>query len=161
MKPLNSLCELICKLGCRLSFLPPLIARLTIGQVFIPAGWGKLHNLEKATAFFDSLHIPMASIQAPFVASVEFLGGICVLIGLGTRWVSVPLSIIMLVAMYTAKHAEITSFDSLTDMTDYLYFVILLLLMRTGAGSVSIDRFLNKKWCKTCCETHCDTHAKT
>jgi hypothetical protein len=51
-----------------LKWLPSLLARITIGAVFIESGWGKLHNLPKVIDFFHSLGIPYAEVQAPFVA---------------------------------------------------------------------------------------------
>ena len=42
----------------RLAWLAPLIARLTIGWVFVSTGWGKLHNLQKIIDYFTELGIP-------------------------------------------------------------------------------------------------------
>ncbi|HUP57698.1 MAG TPA: DoxX family membrane protein, partial [Bdellovibrionota bacterium] len=42
----------------RLQWLPPLLARIAVGSVFLRTGWGKLHNLDKITAFFRELGIP-------------------------------------------------------------------------------------------------------
>ena len=36
------------KVGDRLSFLGPTLARLTVGLVFVSTGWGKLHSLPDA-----------------------------------------------------------------------------------------------------------------
>ena len=43
------------------SWLPPLLIRLCLAAVFIPSGWGKLHDLQKVTEFFAELGIPVAA----------------------------------------------------------------------------------------------------
>jgi putative oxidoreductase len=41
--------------------------------------------------------------QSPFVAGVEFIGGLLLLLGLFTRIAAVPLVIVMIVAIISAK----------------------------------------------------------
>lgn len=123
-----------------------LLTRLIIGLVFASTGWGKLHNLQKIIDFFNSLGIPAAKIQAPFVAGMEFLCGVLVLIGLATRYASIPLIIIMLVAIRTAKWEEVTGVFSLFDMSEFLYMVLLTWLVVYGGGKISVDYLI----CKRC-----------
>ncbi|MEQ1736738.1 MAG: DoxX family protein, partial [Rhodoglobus sp.] len=75
----------------RVQWLPPLVLRIVLGVTFTLAGWGKLHNLDKITAYFASLGIPAASIQAPMIATLELVGGLLLIAGLGTRVVSLLL----------------------------------------------------------------------
>jgi putative oxidoreductase len=42
--------------------LPPLVARITVGYVFLIAGWGKLLNPPKVTEYFTELGIPLPHI---------------------------------------------------------------------------------------------------
>lgn len=135
-----------------LAWLPPLVARLTIGSVFITSGWGKLHHLDKVTQFFQSLGIPWASFQAPFASGTEFVCGILVLAGLMTRAASVPLIVIMIVAICTARAGDLTavsdvssllsSFDKLTGFIEYLYIALLLWLVAYGPGVVALDALI-------------------
>jgi putative oxidoreductase len=127
------------------TWLPPLLARITLGCVFIESGWGKLHNLDRVTSFFESLGIPAAHIQAPFVAGLEFTGGILLLAGLATRLISLPLIGVMTVAILTAKKEELTGFSALTGFTEFTYILLLLWLIIQGAGIISIDALLGKK----------------
>ena len=41
----------------------PLIARLTVGYVFMLTGWGKLQNLDRVTEYFTSLGIPFPEMR--------------------------------------------------------------------------------------------------
>ncbi len=123
----------------KLTCLGPLLARITIGIVFIESGWGKLHNLPKVIGYFESLGIPAAQYQAPFVAGTEFFAGALVLIGLVTRLASIPLSAIMLVAIITAKSSEINTWSDVFGFSEFLYLVLLIWLIVEGAGALSAD----------------------
>jgi putative oxidoreductase len=134
-------------LADRLVWFAPLLARLVIGLVFVRTGWGKLHNLEQVTEFFRSLGIPAAQIQAPFAASMEFLCGLLVLAGLCTRLASIPLIVIMVVAIRTAKmgdfadaHGPIEWLNVMFGLSEFLYIVLLAWLAIQGAGRLSLDR---------------------
>jgi len=76
--------------GDKLAFVGPTLARLTVGLVFIGTGWGKQHSLSDVTEFFTTLHIPAPAFNARLTAATEFFGGLAVLLGLGTRLVSLP-----------------------------------------------------------------------
>lgn len=119
--------------------MPELVSRLTIGYVFIESGIGKLQNLPKVIAYFESLKIPLSSIQAPMVSGFELLFGFLILIGFLTRLASLPLIIIMIVAIATAKAEDITGISSLLGMSEFLYIVILTWLMAKGSEALSVD----------------------
>jgi putative oxidoreductase len=123
----------------QLSFIGPALVRITLGVVFIGTGWGKLNTLPQVTEFFASLHIPAPAFQARLAASTEFFGGILVLVGLGTRLVSLPLAFTMLVAILTAKRADIDGISSLLGFEEWSYLVMFLWLAFAGAGALSLD----------------------
>jgi putative oxidoreductase len=128
----------------KLSFLGPTLARLTVGLVFIGTGWGKLHSLGDVTDFFASLHIPAAGFNARLAASTEFVGGILVLLGLGTRLASLPLAFTMVVAILTAKRGDITGLTALVGFEEWSYLVFVLWLAVAGAGPLSLDRLVSR-----------------
>ena len=137
--------EFILSATSKLSWLPGILSRVAIGVVFIESGWGKLHHLDKVVQFFASLGIPAPQLQAPFVAGVELVGGTLVLIGLFTRVASVPLIGTMIVAILTAKRADIHELGDLMFMPEYLFILLLLWLIVKGAGALSTDNALAKK----------------
>lgn len=140
---LNSVYE---QIGTKLRWLPPSLARLTVGVVFLHSGWGKLNHLDKVVGFFESLGIPFAGVQAPFVASLEFFGGVCLLLGLATRLFSVPLAFTMVVAIATAKLEDVGSVNDLFGLSEYLYIVLLGWLVVEGPGRLSIDHLIKKRF---------------
>lgn len=139
---LESLRELILKIARGLGWLPPTLARITVGWLFLVSGWGKLHGLPDVIDYFRSLGIPAPEFQAPFAATAEFVCGGLVLIGLFTRIAGVPLIVTMIVAIATAKREELTGLASLFGFIEYLYIVLLVWLGVAGPGPISIDAFL-------------------
>ena len=126
----------------RLGWIPLLAARLTVGWVFLQSGWGKLHNLEGVTEFFASLGIPAPHLQAPFIAGIEFSGGILLLLGLATRFTALPLIGVMLVAIRMALWDDINELSDLFGLVEFGYVVMLVGLVVFGAGAISIDRLV-------------------
>ena len=138
--------NLILAVAAKLEWMPALLSRLAIGIIFTQSGWGKLQHLDKVVQFFTSLGIPAPQLQAPFVAGVELVGGALVLIGLFTRVASVPLIGTMVVAILTAKRAEIHALGDLLFMPEFLFIVLLLWLIVKGAGSLSVDHVLDSRY---------------
>jgi len=86
-----------------LDFMPPLLIRIYLAPIFILAGWGKLSDLESTAYYFgEFLGLPFPDLMAFLAGATEFFGGIAILIGLATRWFSIPLMITMIVAATTA-----------------------------------------------------------
>jgi putative oxidoreductase len=126
----------------RLSFLAPLLARVAIGVVFIGTGWGKLHNLDKITSFFAELGIPAPGFNAVLASSAELVCGALLLVGLFTRLAAVPLAVVMIVAIVTAKRGDINGLSDLLGFVETLYVILLAWLATAGAGPISLDRVL-------------------
>lgn len=135
----------ILKLLNLIDWAPAFATRIALGHVFFFAGWGKLGNLDRVTGFFESIGIPMASIQAPFVSGLEFIGGLCLLLGLGTRLFSALLAFTMVVAIYTTQLSDFEGLGDLFGNSEFLYILLFFFLMVKGAGKVSFDSFLSKK----------------
>ncbi len=140
----------VARLGLRitgaLAFLAPLLTRLVIGVGFYYTGSGKLGNLEKVTSFFTDLGIPFPAANAAFIGGLELVGGICLVLGLGTRIFAALLSCSMIVALMTADGKMwLEKFPAdLTDVTSFTYLLFLIWLVLYGPGPVSIDRLLSK-----------------
>jgi putative oxidoreductase len=131
--------SLVIAIASRLAWLPPLTARLAVGIVFATAGFGKLQNLDGVVEFFRSLGIPAPELQAPFVATVELVGGVLLALGLGTRFVAVPLAATMGVAIATALWPDLEGAIDLLGKSELLYIVIFAWLAIAGAGAASLD----------------------
>ncbi len=82
-----------------------LLLRLILGPVLIAAGWEKLSGDNWFAAVQDSFPFPFNVLPPElswFLASwTEFLGGIALLLGLGTRLIAIPLAVTMFVAAWS------------------------------------------------------------
>jgi putative oxidoreductase len=128
-----------------LQWLAALFARIVVGWVFMWSGWGKLHNLPAITENFVGWHIPAPHILAPFVSGVEFFGGIFLLLGLMTRISAGALGVTMIVAIASAKWADVDSLETLLGFDETEYLALFLWLAIAGAGTVSLDRLLGRR----------------
>lgn len=126
------------------AWLGPLVARVTVGWVFMWSGWGKLNNLPKVIENFVGWHIPNPQILAPFVSGVEFVGGLLLLLGLFTRVAAAPLVIVMIVAIRTALWDQVDSLQTLFGFEEFTYLAVFLWLAIAGPGAVSLDRLLQR-----------------
>jgi putative oxidoreductase len=137
--------RLVHSVSTSLQWLPPVVARLTIGWIFLQSGWGKLHNLPRVIGYFTELGIPAPQFQAPLAATTEFVCGALILVGLFTRVASLPLIGTMLVAILTAKKGDIQELSDLFATAEFLYIALLLWLGAYGAGSLSLDGIFAKR----------------
>src|SRR5947209_5103036 len=130
-----------------LAFLAPLITRLIIGVAFFQTGSGKWQNFDRTASYFSDLGIPFARANAAFIATLELVGGICLMLGLGTRIFALLLSGTMVVALLTAEKDNFAKNfpGGLLDVTPVVYGLLLLWLILSGPGFASVDHWLRGK----------------
>ncbi len=129
-----------------LEWIPILLVRLSVGLLFFESGRGKLfYKLEELGEFFVELGIPFPHLNAFITASIEFFGGICLILGLATRVVSAPLAFIMLVAILTSEIKKVSILGDFLYLPEVLLLVIFVWLVFSGPGKISIDHFLARK----------------
>lgn len=123
-----------------------LAVRLYWGWQFARTGWGKLAHIDKITEYFQSLGIPMAHANAYMVGTLEFVGGILLILGLGSRIITLPLTVNMLTAYYFADrealHAIFSDPGKFYGADPYTFLFASLLLLIFGAGLFSVDRLI-------------------
>ena len=88
----------------RLDGLAPLAIRLFLVPVFWMAGTQKIAGMEQTIEWFGNpdwgLGLPFPALLAYLAAYTEVIGALLLLLGLATRWITVPLIITMLVAIF-------------------------------------------------------------
>lgn len=138
--------ERLLRLRSDVSWVAPLLARLTLGVLFASTGWGKVHNLQKVTEFFVQLGIPLPRLQATLVAYVEVVGGCMLLLGIATELAAIPLIVSMAVAIVTAKRDELHSLPELFGLVEWTYLVLLFWIVFVGAGRMSLDAWIHRRF---------------
>ena len=127
-----------------------LVIRLMFGWTLFETGRGKLQNIDRFTEFLTHLHIPMPAANAHFVASLECVGGLLLLLGLFARLISIPLTINFIVAYVTADHDALVGFfkdqDAFTSAAPFLYLLVSLIILAFGPGFFSLDELIRRLW---------------
>lgn len=123
------------------------ILRITLGVIFLVHGWAKFSGgIDSVAGWFSSIGLP--GLLAYVVVTIELVGGILLILGLGTRVVSVFIGLVMIGAIVTVKFAA--GFMGNGQMTGYEYDVALLAmaiyLSLTGNSFLALDQlFFGKK----------------
>jgi|SRR5579864_479450 len=128
-----------------------LLIRVYWGWLLLESGIGKIRHMDKVISFFTDLGIPAPSFNAHFNAGLETVGGILLILGLGSRIISVPLLINMIVAYMTADREAWTSFFSdsgkFFGADPFPFLMVSLLILIFGPGFFSLDTII--KWYRT------------
>jgi putative oxidoreductase len=134
----------------------PLPLRLIIGYGFMAHGWAKLsRGPDEFARLLEQIGAPLPEVTAWASTFIELLGGLAILVGAFVAAVSIPLIVMMLVAMFTVHlrygFSAINSIGLTADGPQFgppgyevnlLYIAGLLALFLGGAGPFSIDRLL-------------------
>ncbi len=78
-----------------------LMLRFILAYAFFHPAMMKWGDMDSIISWFGYLGIPMPALNAYMAATVETLGVVLLTIGLGTRLISIPLIVTMLVAIVT------------------------------------------------------------
>jgi putative oxidoreductase len=140
---------LLTTLGSWLQPVLLLVIRLYWGWAFFLTGKGKLMNLDKTTAFFTELNLPLPKLNAIMAGSTEGVGGLLLVVGLASRLVSGALVFTMGVAYATAHREELgkifSDTDKFTEAAPFLFLLASVIVFAFGPGKISVDALLGQK----------------
>lgn len=89
----------------KIDFLAPLALRLYLTPIFFMAGMNKAMNFSDTAQWFGDttygLGLPFPAVMAALAIGAELVGAVALALGLGLRWMTVPMMFTMLVAMVT------------------------------------------------------------
>jgi putative oxidoreductase len=135
-----------------------LALRVVVGYGFMAHGFAKLSRGPDAfAATLHALGVPMPDVMAWSTIVVELLGGFAVLVGAFVWLASIPMIVVMLVAMLTVHLRYGFSSIKLTAVTatgpqfgppgyevNLLYIACLVALALGGSGPLSVDALLHQ-----------------
>jgi putative oxidoreductase len=123
-----------------------LAVRLYWGWQFWQTGLGKARNIPRVTDYFTSLGVPAPAFNAHFIAWLEVIGGILLLLGLFSRLIAFPLVIDMIVAYILgdreALGAVFSDPSKFYGATPYTFLFASLLVLFFGPGKFSLDTLI-------------------
>ena len=137
----------------------PLPLRLMLGYGFMAHGWAKLSRGPAEFAkLLEQIGTPLPEATAWLSTLIEILGGLAIVAGALVTAVSIPLIVMMLVALFTVHlrygFSAINTIGLTADGPQFgppgyevnlLYIAGLLALVLAGAGPFSIDRLLARR----------------
>ena len=132
--------------------------RLIVGFGFMEHGFAKLTRGPAAfAAILQALGVPAPRLMAWLTISTEIAGGLAVLLGVLLTVVAIPMSAVLLVAMFTVHLPYGFSSIKLISVTatgaqfgppgyecDLLYLACLTTLVMIGPGPFAMDKILNR-----------------
>ena len=122
------------------------LLRLIVGVTFAAHGAQKLVSFGFAgtAGFLGSLGVPMANVMAPVLIATELVGGLLLMLGLLTRYVSIPLIFTMVVAI-ASVHLQHGFFAPQGYEFPLLLGVGTLTLALQGSGAFALDNLIGKR----------------
>ena len=122
-----------------------LVGRILLGGIFVVSGYGKLMGLAAFAASLEKNGVPYASALAPVGASVEFFGGLAIVLGIEVRSAALLMIAFVIVATLishrfwelqdAARRAQVTQFSK--NMAIIGGFA---LLHASGGGRFAVER---------------------
>src|SRR5258708_1399569 len=116
-------------------------------QLFL-TGQGKLSNIGKVSEFFASLGIPLPTLNAYFIGSLECFGSLLLIIGLASRLLALLIVISMSVAYLAADFEAVSTIpsdpDKFVKAGPFPFLLTALIVLVFGPGLFSIDALLKQ-----------------
>ncbi len=129
----------------KLTDLPKLFFRLILAYGFYEPAMKKIGNIDAIIGWFASMNFPAPALNAYMAAGTEFAGFILLFLGLGTRLISIPLIVVMLVAIFTVHLGSGFSAGENGFEIPLYYLLMLFSLLISGAGKISLDYIIKGK----------------
>lgn len=126
---------------------PLILTRMTVGLMFFESGIQKLfiHPFQNLVDYFITLGIPLPFLNALIAASIELIGGACLVLGLLTRFFSFQLAFVMVVAIATAQWSKVHGVSEFLYLPETLLIVLCIWIILKGPGRISIDYYFARK----------------
>ncbi|MEM7167377.1 MAG: DoxX family protein [Planctomycetota bacterium] len=122
-----------------------LTLRVVVATIFIMHGGQKLfvYGFEGTSQFMASTGLPLPELSAAAAIAAELLGGLALLFGAFTRWVTPPLAFTMLVAAVTVHLKGGFFLPSGIEYT-LILFAASIALALTGPGALAVDNLRHR-----------------
>ena len=117
-----------------------LFARLIVAYGFYEPAMMKWGDINSVAEWFGSMGMPFPTLNAYMAASTEAAGVVLLTLGLFTRLISIPLIIVMIVAILTVHLAHGFSAGVNGFEIPLYYMIFLMIFVSHGAGKFSLDR---------------------
>ncbi len=115
------------------------LLRLAVGLILIRHGLPKLKNIRGTGEWFASIGFRPGNFWAVVAGLTEFVGGLALILGFLTQFVSLVVALEFLVIIVKFRKDQMFTKEA---EIDWLLLVGALALMTLGGGALSLERFL-------------------
>ncbi len=124
--------------------IPLLFIRLVLVYGFWGPAMMKWNNMGAIVDWFRTMGIPFPTVNAYLSASTEVAGSVLLLLGIATRIITVPLMVVMLVAIFFVHlHNGFEAGNNGFEIPLY-YLIMLFTLLIYGPGRYSVEGLLHR-----------------
>ena len=141
---LTSLCKFVSKTTEGLKDISLLFIRLILAYGFYQPAMMKWNDIHAIGDWFKSMNYPFPYFNAYMAGITEVAGFVLLLLGLGTRLISIPLMVTMIVAILTVHIGNGFSAGANGFEIPLYYLIMLFTLVVYGPGRISIDGLIKK-----------------
>jgi len=125
---------------------PLLFIRLVLAYGFYAPAMMKMKDVGSIGEWFASMNIPFPTLSAYLVTGAEVSGIVLLTLGLFTRYISVVLIFSMIVAIKTVHWGNGFEAGNNGFEIPLYYMIMLFTLFIYGAGRLSLDKLIGKKY---------------
>ena len=140
---LSNLNSRLAAIGREMRNFPLLAMRIVLAYGFFGPAMMKWNDIHAIGDWFASLHYPFPYFNAYMAGITEVSGVVLLTLGLGTRWISIPLMIVMLVAIFTVHIGNGFEAGENGFEIPLYYLIMLFTLFVYGAGKFSLDHMIS------------------
>ncbi|HEY4488920.1 MAG TPA: DoxX family protein [Candidatus Paceibacterota bacterium] len=134
-----------CTCSDSMAGVAPLVLRVVVGLIFAMHGWQKLTGGVEGTAgFLGSLGFPLPMLMAVLLIAAELGGGILLILGIFTHWISKVLAFVALIALLTVHVTQGFFVNEGGFEFIILIFAATVSLAITGPGKWALGRMVNR-----------------
>lgn len=116
------------------------IVRILTGWFIFRYSW-EIFHIQELLRFLEEAKMPFPVISGYAAKGVEFIGGICLMLGLFTRWITIPLIAVMIGVIVLTAHGNIYEGELC-----FLYILLFAIFFFEGPGKWSLDHWLGRKF---------------
>lgn len=131
-------------LSSNLQSVSLLALRLVLAYGFYETAKIKWQDINSVADWFESIGIVAPKFNAYLAATTETLGVFLLVLGLGTRYISIALIITMIVAIKTAHWANGFAAGNNGFEIPLYYLLMLFALLSYGSGKLGLDYWIGK-----------------
>jgi len=117
----------------------PLLGRILIAIMFVPAGFSKIGGFQGAVEYAASKGMPVPALAIAAAIAIELGGGLLLLVGYKARWAAAALALFCVVAAVVFHFDFADQMQMISFQKNFAIAGGLLAFVYFGAGPMSID----------------------